>query len=71
PTSLKEIGGSAFDKCNGLLEITVLGAAPPKISGSSFGKTTFRQAIVNIRKGSLGNYQLNKQWAKFLDLIEK
>ena len=53
------------------MEVNVLGAAPPKINSNSFSKTTFREAAVNIKKGSLGNFQLNKQWAKFLDLIER
>ena len=53
------------------MEVNVLGAAPPKISASSFSKNTYREAVVNIKKGSLGNYQINKQWAKFLDLIER
>ena len=71
PSSLKEIDGSAFDKCNNLMTVNVLGATPPKISSNSFSKTTFREAAVHIRKGTLGNFQINKQWAKFLDLIER
>jgi hypothetical protein len=53
------------------MTVDVMGATPPKISSSSFSKTTFREAAVNIRKGTLGNFQINKQWAKFLDLIER
>ena len=71
PTAIKEIGSKAFDKCTNLKRLKLMGAAPPKISGNSFTKPTYREAVVNVPKGALGNFQINKQWCKFLDIIEK
>ena len=69
PISLKEISGEAFDKCNSLMDIYVPSATPVKIASSSFSKATMKEGIVHVKKGYATNYNLDKQWKKFLNII--
>ena len=71
PLALKEINGNAFDKCNSLMDIYCNSATPVKISGSSFSKTTMKEGIVHVKKGYATNYNLHKDWKKFLNIINQ
>ena len=70
PVSLKEIGNDAFEGCNNITDIYINSSIPIKISGGSFAKATMKEAIVHVKKGATTNYNLDKQWKKFLNIIE-
>ena len=40
-----------------------------KIASSSFSKATMKEGIVHVKKGYATNYNLDKQWKKFLNII--
>jgi hypothetical protein len=68
PTGLKEIGGSAFADCVNLMTVKSQGAIPPKMSSNSFDKATSLEGTLIVRKSSVKNYELDKQWCKFLNV---
>ncbi|MBQ1646215.1 MAG: leucine-rich repeat domain-containing protein, partial [Prevotella sp.] len=68
PTGLKEIGGNAFADCVNLKKVKSNGASPAKMSSSSFDKSTTLEGTLIVRKQSVKNYELDKQWCKFLNV---
>ena len=69
PVSLVEIGGEAFENCTNIRDIFCVSATPVKISSDTFSKATQKEAIVHVKKGMAKNYQLHKQWGKFLNIV--
>ena len=69
PVSVKSIGGEAFDKCNSLMEVTAQSALPVKITSSTFSKATQKEGRLHVKASSVNNYQLDKQWGKFLNIV--
>ncbi len=68
PTALKEIGSSAFADCVNLMEVIADGVSPAKINSNSFAKSTSREGILKVRRSAAKNYELDKQWCKFLNI---
>jgi hypothetical protein len=68
PTALKEIGSSAFADCVNLMEVIADGVSPAKINSNSFAKSTSREGILKVRNSAKKNYDLDKQWCKFLNV---
>ena len=44
-------------------------STPVKISSSSFSKATQKEAIVHVKKGFATNYNQDKQWKNFLNVV--
>ena len=70
PSGMRRIGAAAFERCSSLMEVHVMGAAPAKISSSTFAKSTQKEGTLFVRYGTITNYQLDKNWNRFLDMIE-
>ena len=67
---MKEIGGSAFDKCANLMDVYVQGVTPVKISGSTFSKATEKEGTLHVKRSAKNGYSSDKQWKRFLTIEE-
>lgn len=69
PTSIKEIGDSAFWHCYGLSDITCLSPTPIEI-GNVFVDYTYQNAILTVPYGSAELYREASPWNKFAAIQE-
>ena len=71
PIGVKDMGGSAFAKCANLMDVTVQGIAPPKISGSTFAKSTEKEGTLHVKSNAYNAFTNNKQWNRFLTIVKQ
>jgi hypothetical protein len=50
------------------MEVIADGVSPAKINSNSFAKSTSREGTLKVRKSAAKNYELDKQWYKFLNV---
>jgi hypothetical protein len=50
------------------MEVIADGVSPAKINSNSFAKSTSREGILKVRNSAKKNYDLDKQWCKFLNV---
>ena len=53
------------------MDVTMMGITPPKISNSTFSKTTEKEGILHVKSNAYNAYTANKQWSRFLTIEKK
>lgn len=69
PSTLKSIGGGAFD-CRNLKKVYTYTVEPINIGQNTFYKPVYETGILYIPRQSSNNYYWNTQWSQFSKLVE-